>query len=424
MLQGTRDTLVRGELVGGVALASDGTRLAASLTGVGRVVTFDLTDPGAPPFASAHVEQAQELSVAPGLFLAGARGAVAELSWRSGALVASIPITAGLKSPRVRTVQFGAGSRAALDVAATTFSALARRDASNLTSPGGLQWHGRLPGPALEQVVTLPGGGAVFLHLDGVGHGALRRSLPVTPFDGEREDQPGSYNFDYQLEYRPLLAASSDGMALFLSLLDSFGAEVRVFSTSGALKDPRVFGLGKGGLPVLQDGRGHFALLEAAKLRAFDTSLVLTGTTEPLAAFDLAGGATFAPAPLAGGGADGRFYLAMPTTDSFAGVSLRLAAPGADGTLALGDPLRFDRLNPDRQPTFAIALGGRRAYWIEGTGPTQRLVSVPLDLEIGEVLDEEQPVPLSGTASELVLLPDGLHAVVVDPVNDRLTLIE
>ena len=28
------------------------------------------------------------------------------------------------------------------------------------------------------------------------------------------------------------------------------------------------------------------------------------------------------------------------------------------------------------------------------------------------------------TASELVLLPDGVHALVVDPGNDQLTLIE
>ena len=31
---------------------------------------------------------------------------------------------------------------------------------------------------------------------------------------------------------------------------------------------------------------------------------------------------------------------------------------------------------------------------------------------------------LSGTDAELVLLPDSVHALVVDPGNDRLTLIE
>jgi len=73
--------------------------------------------------------------------------------------------------------------------------------------------------------------------------------------------------------------------------------------------------------------------------------------------------------------------------------------------------------------TPLVAPGGGRLWWMSAATDGLRLRSLVLRAD-GTAGGEEPPVPLPAGAGAMVAYPDGEHAAVLDPVAEKVVLLE
>ena len=413
-----------------LAFSEDGTRLAVSQGAAGRVTTLDARPLRRAPLATVALEGPRGVSAGPrGTFYVAVRGGAVALSSETGQVVSTVPLRADLRSPRRRVAACGDDVvvyplHPELDVAAVTFATIYRRDEHTLAPLPDQCQELLVPDqapPPIGGLAAAPGLGELFVrHVDEV-----RRAAPRE----QREDQDQRWSLppqgDRASDADLALSASPDGAAALL-VYDgtrdySHGDLVAVLdSTKDWSKksfQPRSFGLGGRLVSVAADDAGHLALLGDTALRVLDLAAALRGEETKVFAdvpFDTA---TFSE--VGTGVAQERLFVLRNNEDGTGELTVFSLADGAHG-----EPARLPLDPDDALTSFTVSPGGRRLWWLSGTGETRRLETVDVEPETGRVLDVEPAVPMAAGARELVASPDGEHLTVIDGDLDRVLLLE
>jgi len=396
----------------GAAFSADGSRLLVSSAAAGKAVLFDLGPPALPPIASVPIEGAGEPAAVDNTFLVPGRGAVYTLAQSSGALLDRLVVSAGLRSPQVRTIVEGSQTLETLEIASHTLNTLTRLKAD--TFAPALLDAVSLDGPEVDELASSPHGYLV------LRHGLEVRKLVSGPQAIDIEDAGRWSPPDATTHGDPQLSAAPDGSAALLLYTTTSGGAIEwklalldPTKAWSASYQPAIFPLSSDvsfrGV-VRADGQGRLALVGDKQVQIVQLAQALQGTLSPLA-----------QAPLAG----------SPITADFALGSVFVLensvtiAPMLQVLPALAqEPPPFDPFDDLDTTQFHVAPGGRRVWMLRGQDTTRRLVTVDFDPDTGAALGEEAPIALPPGASLLQPFDDGTRLLVVDTVEDRVLLIE
>lgn len=377
---------VVGYRTGTLAFSGDGTRLVATRADAGRVTTFEVGASGLVPLGSTTLEAPGEVFAGRnGLFYVGAEGGVGVVAERTGALVDTIDLSAGLVGPVLREVGEAGARRQVVEVVSTAFERVLQLDPSTLE---------RVP----NGMTRLPHGEAIR------GLSARSGALLVWRDDGvEQVGSPLRYDVD-----QPRPGTQDDAHAFVIT-----EARLDILATT-PWTGTALVSLDRPGLSWAFPLDGQLATLSSLGARVDDLAKLLAADASSLVSEP--------PLPegwkIEDAGARGPHLLATLANEG--GLSRQLVRLSIDRHAF--EPLGTVPLPPSRSAPL-VSPSGRHLWWTTHAGRFHALVGVSIDPRTS-ALHERPRLELPAGTTGLAISDSGEKLYGLGGNGDELVLIE